>query len=284
MCKVHEGVKGKSIKLTAKDIANGREMQRQRIADENIWRSRMSGYFLRQKKELLKAIEKSQNVTEIRYNGLAVIEPSGLEKIYYNLYPSLGWKFYKNTQDQLLKKSTHVTAKERIDYSDPWWQDAELFVQTQVATRITGVNAVSQAEYEKIIRAAVSKGIEEGWGVEKVKREIEKNVDSKWIAMRKNRARLISRTEMATVANYASYQGALNIASDNNLTIQKAWLSYKDGRTRDDHREMLSTEFIPNEDLFVVGSDRMAYPGDSSHGAGANQICNCRCVTIWKAD
>lgn len=93
----------------------------------------------------------------------------------------------------------------------------------------------------------------------------------------KNRALLIARTETTKLSNFAHVTAADSIVG---VALQKKWIATYDLRTRDDHRNMFKGP-IAKDALFSVGGSSMAYPGDSTHGAGANQICNCRCVVSY---
>jgi hypothetical protein len=40
--------------------------------------------------------------------------------------------------------------------------------------------------------------------------------------------------------------------------------------------------WIPFDQNFIVGGNQMRQPGDGSQGAGADQICNCRCKVVFR--
>lgn len=264
--------------MTTKAKYNGRQMVRQMKSDEEIWRSRVSGYFMRTKKPILAAIEKYEPIEVIyKLNELIPLEP--LYELYLTLYGQLGYKYYKAIGNSLNKSTSYdFTTKETIDPNDPWWQSIEAYINSEVATRITGVVGVTRQVTEKAIRQAVSEAIEQGLSIEKTKKLIEKSVNAKWIAMRRNRSRVIARTEVLTASNHASYQGAINTG----LNVRKAWLHYLDKRTRPDHAEMDSTNYIGLNEYFNVGGYQMLHPGAT--GAPAKEVVNCRCVCIWSTD
>jgi hypothetical protein len=67
-------------------------------------------------------------------------------------------------------------------------------------------------------------------------------------------------------------------------TLVKTWRTTGSLNVRDTHK-MMNGVTIPDDELFEVptpsgGTDRMAYPGDSSHGASAANIVNCHCVCL----
>jgi hypothetical protein len=63
---------------------------------------------------------------------------------------------------------------------------------------------------------------------------------------------------------------------------EKKWIPATDTRTRPDHAEMRGKDWIPFDQNFIVGGNQMRQPGDGSQGAGADQICNCRCKVVFR--
>lgn len=266
--------------ITNKAKLSGRRLQRQRVADENIWRSRVSGYFLRTKKTILKALNE-RDPQEVIYSLPLLIPREPLYDLYLTLYSQLGLKYYNAVKGGLQKSGVYdFTLKQ--DAPEAWMEMVRAYINTEIAQRITGVNYVSIDVTKKAIQEAIQEALDNGYGVEKTKKLIESRVDAKWIAMRKNRARVIAKTEMGTTMNWASYQGAI----DTGLIITKAWLSYKDKRTRHtsqaDHLNMSSSDYIPVNDKFWVTSEYMDYPCQASASA-ANTI-SCRCTLIYQSE
>lgn len=94
----------------------------------------------------------------------------------------------------------------------------------------------------------------------------------------KKRALLIARTENCI----GSSLGATYSARASGLVLYKQWIARSgDDRTRDAHAHMVGSEPIPMDSLFDVGGQKMLHPGDSSNGATAKNICNCRCVVAF---
>lgn len=89
-----------------------------------------------------------------------------------------------------------------------------------------------------------------------------------------SRAMLIARTEIATAANYSSEI----VAQEMGVAYDKIWLSAADERTRPTHRAANGQKADPFGQ-FSIGGFIMAHPCDSSHGAPASEVVNCRCTT-----
>ena len=90
-----------------------------------------------------------------------------------------------------------------------------------------------------------------------------------------DRARFMAENEVNTAINHARYMEAVNAGK-----TMKLWESIIDEATRKDHRE-INGKYIPIGQAFRVGDSWMMYAKDTSLGASANQIVNCRCVTIY---
>ena len=89
----------------------------------------------------------------------------------------------------------------------------------------------------------------------------------------------IARTETTRVEGSAR-QAVGDEGKRKGFEMEKVWVATHDDRTRDDHLAMDGVA-VPNDEPFVLpDGTQMMYPGDISLGAGANQVCNCRCSMI----
>lgn len=93
----------------------------------------------------------------------------------------------------------------------------------------------------------------------------------------KPRALMIARTETHNAAIYAQYQVSVEYEQYYGERLYKQWAATKDKRVRDTHRAMTRHPIIPMNQAFTVGGSQMLMPGDSSLGAPAREIINCRC-------
>lgn len=113
------------------------------------------------------------------------------------------------------------------------------------------------------------------WSIEFLRKELLK---TKYIRMR---GLLIARTEITYATNLGSY-----ILATNQGLTKKRWVAILDGRTRRDHRVLNGQVKDLYEPFNVVNkfgvTIQMNYPGDRSLGAGADQICNCRCFLVYE--
>tara|TARA_X000001388_G_scaffold77519_1_gene78732 strand:+ start:1595 stop:3256 length:1662 start_codon:yes stop_codon:yes gene_type:complete len=91
-----------------------------------------------------------------------------------------------------------------------------------------------------------------------------------------DRALLIARTEGLALSQEGQLLGIKNLG----IQVTKEWITQRDGRVRDAHIAVDKQEVGENENFTVAGYS-MKYPGDSSNGAPAGLICNCRCSIIY---
>ena len=135
-----------------------------------------------------------------------------------------------------------------------------------------GIASTTKEDMRKIL----TKGMQEGWSINEMMRELEK------LGINAYRAELIARTETTRAAN----QGALLGAVSTGLQTVKEWISVNDDRTRTkpkdefDHKNM-DGERVPTDAPFTLVSKNyipvfMEFPGDPAGGAG--NTCNCRCT------
>lgn len=57
----------------------------------------------------------------------------------------------------------------------------------------------------------------------------------------------------------------------------KQWVTMQDAKVRQTHKEA-NGQTVLLEEPFIIGNSFMMFPQDSSLGAGAEEIVNCRCV------
>lgn len=103
----------------------------------------------------------------------------------------------------------------------------------------------------------------------------------------KLRGDTIGRTEALTSLNAAQYESARQAVEGGQVTasqVRRVWRSASDPRVRDTHRG-LNAETVGLNEAFVSPSGaRLRHPGDTSLGAGPEEIINCRCIVETRID
>ena len=88
------------------------------------------------------------------------------------------------------------------------------------------------------------------------------------------RSRTIARTESTAAANFAHHE-----AYAEGAVAEVEWVAAGDGRVRQDHADA-NGQRVELGQPFSVGGDLLLFPGDSSQGASAANVVNCRCVSV----
>ena len=159
--------------------------------------------------------------------------------------------------------------QDKVNY---WKQEFLRFTQSaDCAKKIRGVTNTTRDQIRKVMEDAVESGASH--------KQVAKSILGLGGEINtKKRALLIARTENAVGSN----RGAMYAAQASGLVLFKQWIARSgDSKTRDIHAAMVGSEPIPMDTLFDVGGQKMSHPGDSSNGATAKNICNCRCVVAF---
>ena len=86
-----------------------------------------------------------------------------------------------------------------------------------------------------------------------------------------DRAMFISECEANSILNYRQYSKAVKAGK-----TKKKWIDVGDKRERKTHIEVGGTT-LPISEPFSVGDSLLQFPKDTSLGASADEIVNCRC-------
>lgn len=106
----------------------------------------------------------------------------------------------------------------------------------------------------------------------------------------KYRGDSIARTESLHALNAAEYESTkqiVDIGAARPKDIEREWDSAGDTRVRPDHKKMDGQKVGLDEPFTTPAGVPMMHPGDTSLGAGANDVISCRCrvktVVNWIA-
>ncbi|WCE67969.1 phage minor head protein [Sulfitobacter faviae] len=129
--------------------------------------------------------------------------------------------------------------------------------------------------------ATVRRAIKEGRAVPA--RTLDKITAAHKARLLRNRAETISRTETLNSLRAGQHDGfgtLMDTGLASGMTVK--WLATSDGRTRDSHRH-LNGESRDYGELFEgLSGGQMEFPGDTSHGAPAEEIIQCRCTAVYR--
>lgn len=138
---------------------------------------------------------------------------------------------------------------------------------------------------DKRFDATVRKALEEGKPLsKKVTDKIAGRYSDKLLQLR---GETIARTEATAALNAGrdeAWQQAYDNGSIDPTFVTSTWKTSVDGRERDAHREMHNQQRAYNEPFNSPTGAQLWHPGDTSLGAGAEDVANCRCFKQRQAD
>lgn len=80
-----------------------------------------------------------------------------------------------------------------------------------------------------------------------------------------------------TAAQNGGRQAAFEKAAEMGIKVRKKWVATKDMRTRYNHAAA-DGQVVDYDKPYIVGGEKLMFPGDGSMGASAGNLYNCRCA------
>jgi uncharacterized protein with gpF-like domain len=183
--------------------------------------------------------------------------------VIQKLYVTAGLAKANLTLRELLRLPKVQKKRTTLGYNAEWTtQIIEYFTAHLFDKVVLPISDTTKEYIEKIIK----QGVEEGWSIEQMVKEIEREdyLDG--------RARRILRTESNRAINYGN-----ELAADKfEYKTQKRWIAVHDSRTRHAHLNA-DNQLVNQSDTFNVGGEQLQFPGDPN-GSPQNTI-NCRCFS-----
>lgn len=124
------------------------------------------------------------------------------------------------------------------------------------------------------ITKRVTSGIIRGLSPGKIANELMAGITT----MNRESAVRAARTGI-TAAENAGRLDSWRAAENMGITIRRRWMCTKDARTRFGHAMADGQTVEGTKTPFIVGGEKMMFPGDKSLGAHGWNIYNCRCTT-----
>lgn len=241
-----------------------------------IWNS-YNNFRKRKVKQFAPSIYKALQA-QIKYyiqtQDLVNLPQQPMQEALRELYSETGrqWAittYYGILKDAGLKHSVPVLRIKRnaaFGLNEEFIQAILEFFSTDMFNTVTNITETTRRQ----IRQIVEDGVQQQLSLDQI---IDNLLTS---GITKNRAALISRTEVMKAANYGEQAGS----DRTGLATRKEWLSVRDNRTRRDHVNV-DGSIVPDGNPFNVGGYLMQRPGAGTSEDGrkvpASEICNCRC-------
>lgn len=137
------------------------------------------------------------------------------------------------------------------------------FVILQVKNRYFDILSVSM-EMDEYLKKYVDDFSEQ------IVETTQNHADDEWY-LSSDRAMFVAENEANTTFNYLEYKKAVKTGK-----TKKKWITMRDRHVRHTHK-LVDSKTIGINDVFLVGDSEMFYPKDTTFGASAQEIVNCRC-------
>jgi hypothetical protein len=171
-------------------------------------------------------------------------------------------------RQNLIEKSTDGYEAKGI--RDDYWSAFIDWARSEAATQVKGINATTTRQISTII----AQGVHDQKGIKEIARDIRKKSRIK----NPTRALTIARTEMLKGMN-KSIDSSIEATG---VKMRREWSALFDTRVRNAHK-VSDGQKRSQKVAFRVGGEKLMYPGDTSLGASAKNIVNCRCTLMYHA-
>lgn len=128
--------------------------------------------------------------------------------------------------------------------------------------------------FDGIVRRAIDSG------QQLTRDDIDKLITRYKDRLLKHRGDMIARTEALqslSASEYEAVKQAVDLGAASEEAVKRIWDDTGDNRVRWSHRRMRGQAVGLNEPFVSPSGARMMHPGDTSLGAGADEVVACRC-------
>lgn len=193
-----------------------------------------------------------------------------LEASYLALIEHYGDEEFQRLEAQAVKAENPTARKRFSSLSERVRQWAARYA----ALKVTYMTETTKRQ----IGAAIASGLLEGAPTREIARMIRETYE-RWASPPEDseidvpRSFRIARTETGTAMNFAVHEAGRQARDEFQFAILKTWISSRDDRVRESHRE-LDGETVGLDERFSNG---LLYPLDPE-ATDASEVVNCRCV------
>ena len=169
-----------------------------------------------------------------------------------------------------LQKAFDIRQEKQAEEFDVFKDAVTNWVTNDTAKKVVGINKTTEKQIAKV----VEDGINEGASIT----DIADGIDDLYLEqIIPNRSMVIARTETIPALNF----GVVEAGKQSGIPLGKVWLSTPDERTRISHSEMEGVT-VGMDEPFTIDADALNFPADSSLGASAENVIQCRCTIGYK--
>jgi len=249
-----------------------KSVESQRIKWEKVIVSRLQDYFKDEHKTIAAAVSRG-DISDAAPNAahaLTVLEQQGtLKNLIVSVYQDVGTDSGESVIKDLKYGEKPFEQKQLALDFNLYSPDVLVYLLSMAGTKVKQIDEYTLA----LLQSALADGVEAGESIP----QLSQRVDDLYAFQTEERIKTIVSTEVVAASNYGSQEAAK--ASD--LSLNKVWLATNDGHTRPDHREA-DGQTVGMDEPFEVGGSQLMFPGDTSLGASAGEIVNCRCTQYYE--
>jgi len=155
-------------------------------------------------------------------------------------------------------------------------RSAKAFIEQRLNTFLPDMSVTMKNNLNRSLRKSLDEANKLGLTGADLDDFVKKGISDSLGKKNLGRAMNIARTEGSALSNWSTNESA----KQTGLILEKEWITRRDGLVRDSHLFMDLVRVNQDSDFTVQGY-KMNYPGDSSQGAPAGLVCNCRCSMIF---
>lgn len=246
----------------------------------------------RLKREMTAVFRAISNDMRVLYSTRgAVLNVSEFEPEINNIlkqhYRRVAVVFGKTLRREVAKSAFSPEEFKQID--DEVDSDLREFIETTTRERSQEITATTQRDINASVASALAAPLADDDAFTQIDNvQVGADAQKEFNLKTRSRPTTISVTETQTASEGSKFTEALGVAfvaaSLANVTpeslIEKEWVAVLDSKTRISH-VLTDGQRMGINSPFNVDGDRMNTPGDSSLGASAGNIINCRCIAAY---
>lgn len=248
-----------------------RQMERIRNAYERAARVQFRSIFSAE----LDALTQLEDPDERQILAAVKSTDGAKQQVLTWMYTSVAEEVYPMVDESMTAKAWRMRLERKaagqIDEDDTWAVEMRRWILENAGTKIVQIDDTTLQEIRRIFYESASVI------------EFRQRLDGLYLdQIIPNRSSVIARTESTAASNRASLETARSL--DSARTQYKMWNTALDAEVRDTHQH-LEGRSVEISDRFTwtgrYGAVRMDCPADSTYGAPAGEVVNCRCFITF---
>ena len=207
-----------------------------------------------------------------------ILDTLAFRQLFIDIYERQGMRFAKWYQKIFIKVATKNDDKNI--YETIWSARLAQYGEERAQDIVTTVEKSMMDQFNAEMKRLYADPEFQELGAEAQARELRKK--NFWQKKARFMALRVARTESNAAANLGIEESSLSMFGAQEM--EKRWITARDEKVRDTHRQAEAQGAIPFDSSFSVGQSQMKRPGDPAGGASEVINCRCRIVTLPKKE